>query len=150
VRTARLAAPLLVLAIAGGLGVGALTVDRQQNVAATTRESPGTADTAAPTAETTTPAAGLTAQADKNATGKGEAVIISGRLVPAEAGVRLSVQRNMGDGWQGFPSAGITKSDGTFSLTVRSGRTGTNVFRVVAPGSGGEVVSNDVAVNVNG
>jgi hypothetical protein len=149
VLTARLVLPLLVLAVAAGLAVGGFTLDRERNATPVTGGSPVSADTAAPTNEPT-PESGLTASANTNAAGKGEKVTISGRLTPAEEGVRLGVRRNMGDGWQDFNSSGITKSDGSFSLTVRSGRTGTNVFRVVAVGSGGEVLSNDISVNVSG
>jgi len=149
VLTARLVVPLLVLAIAGGLAVGGLTSDRKQETAAAATRGPAvstetTTPTAKPTAE-----AGLTASADTNVAGKGETVTISGRLTPP-ADIPLKIQRNMGSRWQDFNSSGTTKSDGSFSLTVQSGRTGTNIFRIVASGSAGEVFSNDVSVRITG
>jgi len=137
------------IAIVGGLAVGGLTIDRQRNAAAVNGGSTTPSDTESPSSEPT-PDSGLTAAADKSSAAKGETVTISGQLTPAESGLPLKVERNLGDGWEDFPSGTTTKSDGTFSLTVQSRRTGENIFRIVAEGGGDELVSNEVPVDISG
>jgi hypothetical protein len=152
VPTARLVVPLIVLAIVGGLAVGGLTADRKSNAAALPPGAAGPATPAAavpdPTSDPTTAAADseLTAAVDKSSATAGETVTISGQLASAESGVRLTVERNLGDGWVTFPSSGVTKSDGTFSLIVKSRRPGENRFRIVAPG---DVTSNELSVDIS-
>jgi hypothetical protein len=141
---ARLVVPLIMLAIVGGLAVGGLTADRQRPAAATARSATPTGPAAKPS-ESPTSDSGLTAAADKADVNRNERVRISGQLTPAESGIQLRVERNLGDGWQSFPSSGTTKSDGSFSLIVQSGRKGENVFRIVGPG---DLVSNEVPVDV--
>jgi hypothetical protein len=144
VLSARLVVPLIMLAIVVGLATGGLTADRERPAAATAGSTTPTESAATPS-ESPTSDSGLTAAADKTDVNRNERVRISGQLTPAESGVQLQVERNMGDGWQSFPSSGTTKGDGSFSLTVRSGREGENVFRIVGPG---DLVSNEVPVDV--
>jgi hypothetical protein len=146
--TARLVVPLIMLAIVGGLAVGGLTIDRQRPAAAVNGSSTTPGATDLPSGQPSTDDSGLTAAADKSSAAKGETVTISGQLTPADSGVSLKVQRDMGDGWQDFDSATTTKGDGTYSLTVKSRRTGENLFRIVA--AGGDIVSNEVPVDVSG
>jgi hypothetical protein len=121
-----------------------LTADRQRPAAATTESATPTEPAAKPSGSPTS-GSGLTAAADKSDVNRNERVRISGQLTPAESGVQLQVERNMGGGWETFASSGTTKGDGSFSLTVRSGREGENVFRIVGPG---DLVSNEVPVDV--
>lgn len=134
----------LLLAAVAGFGVGALTQSGspQRPIAGPEQTRDPSGPQTSPPA--TTPAAGLTITAVPEEVGRFDAVTLSGELVPAEADVRLQVQRDLGDGWEDFPVTASTGPDGSYEVVVQSGRAGPNAFRVVrsdAPQTSSEPVT---------
>ncbi|MGA7687654.1 MAG: hypothetical protein WCA29_00300 [Jiangellales bacterium] len=144
---------LMAAAVIGFL-VGAL-------VATTSEPDAAPVSTAAPTpsptpAATGTPAptasvdATLSLDADRNTADTGELIQLSGVLVPGQGDVELQVQQSVdGIGFVDFPVTATTRTDGSFGVRVRTGRVGSNEFRVVTDVDGTQVVSNSVVVAIS-
>jgi hypothetical protein len=162
-RPSRLAI-LLTLAAAAVIGflVGALAAVTQTDEGAT-RAAP--TDTTPPTstsspsrspAPTTTPAptndveAEISLTADRARAATDELIRLEGVLRPPGGDVTLQVQQSVdGIGFVDFPVTATTRSDGSFGVWVRTGRVGSNEFRMVTEIDGTQVVSNAVAVQVS-
>ena len=134
-------------------------------LAAVTRQSPqaGPDPTAAATA---TPSSSPTATespnpsipvdseisltADRANADTDELIRLEGVLSPATGGVRLQVQQSVdGIGFADFPVTATTRADGSFGIWVRTGRTGTNEFRMATDVDGQQVASNAVTVQIS-
>jgi cytoskeletal protein RodZ len=61
-----------------------------------------------------------------------EDISLSGRFPGLGAGVALQVERKEGGVWTSFPVSMSTDSGGTYSITVSTGHSGPNPFRVTA------------------
>ena len=63
--------------------------------------------------------------------------------------VTLQVQQSVdGIGFVDFPVTATTRSDGSFGVWVRTGRVGSNEFRMVTDVEGKQIASNPVAVEI--
>jgi hypothetical protein len=135
---------LLVVALAAGLGIGALT-GRIWTDGGSGSETP----TTPPATQTESAAAGLTIEVDKMAVARDEQVTITGSLAPPSGGVTVFLERSVdGAEFEAFPvDPRTTEDDGGFKFTARSGRQGQNTFRVTAPELG--AISQEVSVQVN-
>jgi hypothetical protein len=111
---------------------------------------PDVAATAAPSpTEEATPGAGISLTADPASASANQDVRLEGNLEPATGGVSLQVQRSLDGGdWQEFPVTTTSREDGTFGVTVRTGRSGENRFRVVGTVDGAPMASNEVPVSI--
>jgi hypothetical protein len=136
---------LLALALAAGMGIGILTLPRAEP-AETALGSGAPANPQSSPTDSPDSAEGLTATADRDSVAANEKLTISGRLTPAEDGVRLVVQRLEGGQWQDFPATTTTSNDGGYSLWIQSGRKGVNTYRVARPDNG--TASPEVRVTV--
>ena len=138
-------AAVLVTAAAVGFAGGAVA-GQQVGVIA----DPEVAATAepTPTAEAT-PEAGISLNADPASASANQDVRLEGNLEPAMGGVSLQVQRSLDGGdWQEFPVTTTSREDGTFGVTVRTGRSGVNRFRVVGTVEGEPMTSNEAPVSI--
>jgi hypothetical protein len=142
--TRPVAAAVLVTAAALGFAGGAV-VGQQIGASA----GPDAAATAEPTATEEAPAAGISLTADPGSASANQDVRLEGSLEPAVSGVSLQVERSLDGGdWQEFPVATTSRDDGTFGVTVRTGRSGENRFRVVGTVEGAAMKSNEVPVSI--
>lgn len=112
--------------------------------------SPTTSPTAQPTPSPTVAGdARLTLSADRESADTRELIQLTGVLTPAQEGVVLQVQQSVdGIGFADFPVEATTRADGSFAIKVRTGRVGTNEFRMVWPAGDPQVVSNAVSVEI--
>lgn len=154
---ASIALTLLAAAVIGFL-VGALVAVTNDATSTPTATGPTTAP-ASPTASPTTPGATptptvtsdvqLTLSADRSSAATRELIRLTGRLSPGAGDVTLQVQQSVdGIGFVDFPVQATTRSDGSFATNVRTGRVGTNEFRMVAQIDGQQAVSNAVTVEI--
>ncbi len=154
-------AVVLALAAAAVIGflIGALAAVTQDNATpAASTDAPSPGSTASPSvsqAPTTTPApsndveAEISLTADRAQAATNELIRLEGVLRPPGAGATLQVQQSVdGIGFVDFPVTATTRSDGSFAVWVRTGRVGSNEFRMVTEIDGTPVVSNAVAVQV--
>ena len=117
--------------------------------AATTSPSPSPAATGTP-APTSSVDATLSLSADREAADTGELIQLTGVLVPGQGDVELQVQQSVDDiGFVDFPVTATTRTDGSFAVKVRTGRVGSNEFRMVTDVGGTQVVSNSVVVQIS-
>ncbi len=71
-------------------------------------------------------------------------------LVPAQGDVELQVQQSVDDiGFVDFPVTATTRADGSFAVRVRTGRVGSNEFRMVTDVDDTQVMSNSVVVQIS-
>lgn len=109
---------------------------------------PESAATAEPEPEAT-PESGITLNADPTTAAANQDIRLVGTLVPAVGGISLQVERSLDGGdWQEFPVSTTSQDDGTFGVTVRTGRAGENRFRVVGEVDGAPMASNEVPVSI--
>jgi hypothetical protein len=88
--------------------------------------------------------------ADRAAADTDELIRLEGVLRPGTGGVALQVQQSVdGIGFVDFPVSATTRADGSFGVWVRTGRVGSNEFRMVASLQGQQVASNAVTVQVS-
>lgn len=162
-RPSRLAI-VLTLAAAAVIGflVGALAAVTQTDGGATRAAPTGTSSptsTSSPSlspAPTTTPApsndieAEMSLTADRARADTDELIRLEGVLRPPGGDRTLQVQQSVdGIGFVDFPVTATTRSDGSFAVWVRTGRVGSNEFRMVTEIDGTLVVSNAVAVQIS-
>lgn len=107
--------------------------------------------TATSTPTSTTPVdAEIRLDADRAAADTDELIRLEGVVSPAGAGRTLQVQQSVdGIGFVDFPVTATTRNDGSFGVWVRTGRVGTNEFRMVTTLDGQQVVSNAVTVQIS-
>jgi hypothetical protein len=147
-----MAAAALIGFLAGALL--ALAGPRTTDAADVTTPSPATTSTPTPTptaGQTTAPVdAEIALTADRAAADTDELIRLEGVLRPGTGGVALQVQQSVdGIGFVDFPVSATTRADGSFGVWVRTGRVGSNEFRMVASLQGQQVVSNAVTVQVS-
>lgn len=88
--------------------------------------------------------------ADRDRASTGELIRLTGVLVPAQGDVELQVQQSVDDiGFVDFPVTATTRGDGSFAVRVRTGRVGSNEFRMVTDVTGTQIVSNAVVVQIS-
>ncbi|HSK27234.1 MAG TPA: hypothetical protein VK894_10040 [Jiangellales bacterium] len=137
-------AAVAVLLAAAVIGFGGGAVLGQQVGGSGEAES---AATAAPDAADVAPEPGISLVAEPASASANQDVRLDGTVVPAVGGVSLQVERSLDGGdWQEFPVTTTTRDDGTFGVTVRTGRSGENRFRVVGEVEGQPMSSNEVPV----
>jgi hypothetical protein len=142
---------LMAAAVIGFL-VGALVATTSEPDAAPASTASGTpTPTATGTpAPTSTVEATLSLSADRETADTGELIRLTGVLVPPEGGVTLQVQQSVDTiGFADFPVTAKTRTDGSFAIWVKTGRVGSNEFRMVTDVEGTEVVSNSVVVQIS-
>ncbi|MGB9375713.1 MAG: hypothetical protein WCA82_16310 [Jiangellales bacterium] len=146
---------LMAAAVIGFL-VGALLATTSEPDAAPDSSPVSTAAATPPPTATGTPAptasvdATLSLDADRDTADTGELIQLTGVLVPAQGDVELQVQQSVdGIGFVDFPVTATTRTDGSFAVKVRTGRVGSNEFRVVTDVDGTQVVSNSVVVAIS-
>lgn len=146
---------LMAAAVIGFL-VGALVATTSEPDAAPDSSPDSTAAATPPPAATGTPAptasvdATLSLDADRDTADTGELIQLTGVLVPAQGDVELQVQQSVdGIGFVDFPVTAATRTDGSFAVKVRTGRVGSNEFRMVTEVDDGQVVSNSVVVAIS-
>ena len=146
---------LMAAAVIGFL-VGALLATTSEPDAAPDSSPDSTAAATPPPAATGTPAptasvdATLSLDADRDTADTGQLIQLTGVLVPAQGDVELQVQQSVdGIGFVDFPVTATTRTDGSFAVKVRTGRVGSNEFRMVTELDGGQVVSNSVVVAIS-
>jgi len=147
---ASIALVLLAAAVIGFL-MGALVAVIDEQPATTTTASPTAQPPATTPPSTSTPTsdARLTLDADRGSADTGELIRLTGTLTPPSAGVTLQVQQSVdGIGFTDFPVTATTRADGSFGIWVRTGRVGTNEFRMVTEVGGQQVTSNAVTVEI--
>ena len=89
-------------------------------------------------------------EADRDTAATGELIRLTGVLVPAQGDVELQVQQSVDDiGFVDFPVTATTRADGSFAVRVRTGRVGSNEFRMVTDVDDTQVVSNSVVVQIS-
>jgi hypothetical protein len=147
---------LLGAAVIGFL-VGALVAVTEDGVTsaptatspATTAPSPSVSPSATPT-PTVPSDVEITLSADRASANTRELIRLTGTLSPAAGDATLQVQQSVdGIGFVDFPVEATTRSDGSFATNVRTGRVGTNEFRMVTRVDGQQVVSNAVTVQIS-
>lgn len=109
--------------------------------------SPTATDTPGPTASVD---ATVSLEADRDTAATGELIRLTGVLVPAQGDVELQVQQSVDDiGFVDFPVTATTRADGSFAVRVRTGRVGSNEFRMVTDVDDTQVMSNSVVVQIS-
>lgn len=156
--TASIVLTLTVAAVIGFL-IGALVAATEDDASsapgataqATPREpSPSPTATGSPATPAVPSDSQLTLEADRTSATTSELIQLTGTLSPAAGDVTLQVQQSVdGIGFVDFPVTATTRSDGSFAIKVRTGRVGTNEFRMVLPGESPQVVSNPVTVEIS-
>jgi hypothetical protein len=91
--------------------------------------------------KSTTDTASFTTEAVKEKDGR---ITLSGRAGGVKPGSRLTVQRKDGSGWSDFPADTTVDDDGTYSLWIKTSRSGS--YRVKDEKSG--AASKPVSVKV--
>jgi hypothetical protein len=139
----RTALMTLLAAFILGLGIGGFTVSRP--AVPPSMAQPPPEDTGG------TPSASATSEAQLRLTARatppsGGSFTISGGLSPARSGVSLIVQRLEDGHWRDFPAQTTTSGQGSYRVSLRSGRTGQQAFRIVSPGA--DAISNEVRVTL--
>lgn len=154
-RPAAIMVTLMAAAVIGFLG-GALVAttsepDAEPTATSTAATPPPPTPTATGTpAPTTAVDATLSLSADRDSAATGELIRLTGVLVPARGDVELQVQQSVdGIGFADFPVTATTRADGSFAIRVRTGRVGSNEFRMVTDIDGTQVVSNSVVVAIS-
>lgn len=153
-------AVLIVAAVVGFLGGALLALTRSDTAPTSTSPATGPATPAAtegPTSAPTTTAAPTTAvdaeitlTADRASASTEDLIRLEGVLRPMVADAELRVQQSVdGIGFVDFPVTATTRSDGSFGVWVRTGRVGSNEFRMVTDVDGTQVISNAVVVQVS-
>jgi hypothetical protein len=154
-RPAAIMVTLMAAAVIGFLG-GALVATTSEPDAGPTATStaatppPPTPTAAGTPAPTTAVDATLSLSADRDRAATGELIRLTGVLVPARGDIELQVQQSVdGIGFADFPVTATTRADGSFAIRVRTGRVGSNEFRMVTDIDGTQVVSNSVVVAIS-
>lgn len=153
---ASIALTLLAAAVIGFL-LGALVAVTDEEPTAAPGSTAGPTASPSPPPPTTDASpqasvdAELTLSADRSSAETGELIRLTGVLSPATDGAEVTVQQSVdGIGFVDFPVEPIpTRSDGSFGLRVRTGRVGTNEFRVLTQVDGQQVTSNPVTVQIS-
>jgi hypothetical protein len=154
---------LLTLAAAAVIGflVGALAAVTQSADTAAPSPTVGATPTSTSSpslspAPTTTPAPSndveveISLTADRAQADTDELIRLEGVLRPPVGDLTLQVQQSVdGIGFVDFPVTATTRSDGSFGVWVRTGRVGSNEFRIVTEIDETQVVSNAVAVQIS-
>jgi hypothetical protein len=146
---------LLTAALVGFLGgaLAAVTTGTDQDLAlpgSSPAVTSPVAPTPSPTTGSTAAPATLTLAADRGRAKTDELIRLEGRLEPASGGVRLQVQQSVdGADFVDFPVTAQTRSDGSYGVWVRTGRVGSNQFRMVTQVQGRSVVSPPVLVQIS-
>ncbi len=151
---ASIAVTLLAAAVIGFLLGALVAVTDEQPTASpgSTTGSTASPSTVSPSATDTPQAevdADMALRADRGSAETGELIRLTGTLTPPDGGVTLQVQQSVdGIGFVDFPVTATTRSDGSFGVWVRTGRVGSNEFRMVTDVEGKQIASNPVAVEI--
>lgn len=150
-----------ILGFVGGAITGAASGDPEGAAGATTTTQPGGTPGDGTATGDESPEASpesedgdytVTLVAEPTTVGTGERIDLAGNLEPPEEGVTLRVERRLeGEDWTPFGSEPVvaeTRTDGSFSTWVQTGREGINEFRLVGEIDGQPVESEAVAVTV--
>lgn len=136
---------LLAAAVVGFLGGGLVGALQQSSLLNPPTAAPSPT-TQSPTPE---PAASITVTADRSQASTSDLIRLEGDTQPPAPGVVLQVEQSVDGGpFAAFPVSIQTRADGTYGVSVRTGRTGVNRFRMVGTVGGEQVASDPVTVRV--
>ncbi len=146
----------LIAAAVVGFGGGAVIASNggdENDPQSVSTDTPAGGETPDPTASAETQASegGITLQSPLTAAAPGQEIPLTGSIEPAAGDVILTVQRDLGDGWQTYgntPVTATTRADGSFQTTIAPTRTGAAQFRVIGQVGGLEATSNPVPITI--